>query len=147
LKPSRDLLRGALQVRRNSASLRELEIVLPRQGSLSDLLIQIFDGQGGNLRVRLTGLYTFLIAANLAAWAWAFCSFHDHAVMPATALLAYSLGMRHAVDADHIAAIDNVTRKLMQEGNRPISAGFSFAFGLAIWRSLRGSRWLRFSGR
>jgi high-affinity nickel-transport protein len=105
---------------------------LPRQGSLSDLLIQIFDGQGGNLRARLTGLYTFLIAVNLAAWAWAFCSFHDHAVMLGTALLAYSLGMRHAVDADHIAAIDNVTRKLMQEGKRPISADFWFAFGHSL---------------
>ena len=105
---------------------------MPRQGSLSDLLIQIFDGQGGSLRARLAGLYTFLIAVNLAAWAWAFCSFHDHAVMLGTALLAYSLGMRHAVDADHIAAIDNVTPKLMHEGKRPISAGFWFAFGHSL---------------
>jgi nickel/cobalt transporter (NiCoT) family protein len=62
------------------------KLCCPRQGSLCDLLIQIFDGQGGNLRVRLTGLYTFLIAVNLAAWAWVFCSFHDHAVMLATAI-------------------------------------------------------------
>ena len=46
-----------------------------------------------------------------------------------TALLAYSLGLRHAVDADHIAAIDNVTRKLMQEGKRPLTIGFHFALG------------------
>jgi high-affinity nickel-transport protein len=46
-----------------------------------------------------------------------------------TALLAYSLGLRHAVDADHIAAIDNVTRKLIQDGKRPITAGFFFALG------------------
>jgi nickel/cobalt transporter (NiCoT) family protein len=105
---------------------------LPRQGSLSDLLFQIFDGQGGNLRARLIGFYAFLIAVNLVAWAWAYCSFHDHAVMLGTALLAYSLGLRHAVDADHIAAIDNVTRKLMQEGKRPISAGFWFAFGHSL---------------
>src|SRR6185312_11421242 len=45
------------------------------------------------------------------------------------ALLAYSFGLRHAVDADHIAAIDNVTRKLMQEGRRPIAVGFYFSLG------------------
>ena len=49
--------------------------------------------------------------------------------MLGTALLAYSFGLRHAVDADHIAAIDNVTRKLMQEGKRPVSVGFWFAIG------------------
>ena len=42
---------------------------------------------------------------------------------------AYTLGMRHAFDADHIGAIDNVTRKLMQDGQRPMSVGFFFALG------------------
>src|ERR1700754_1526555 len=42
---------------------------------------------------------------------------------------AYTLGMRHAFDADHIAAIDNVTRKLMSEGKRPLAAGFFFSLG------------------
>jgi high-affinity nickel-transport protein len=46
-----------------------------------------------------------------------------------TALLAYSFGLRHAVDADHIAAIDNVTRKLMQDGKRPVAVGFMFSLG------------------
>jgi nickel/cobalt transporter (NiCoT) family protein len=46
-----------------------------------------------------------------------------------TAFLAYSFGLRHAVDADHIAAIDNVTRKLMQEGKRPVAVGFMFSLG------------------
>jgi nickel/cobalt transporter (NiCoT) family protein len=44
---------------------------------------------------------------------------------------AYTLGMRHAFDADHIAAIDNTTRKLMGEGRRPLSVGFWFALGHA----------------
>ena len=44
-------------------------------------------------------------------------------------LTAYTLGMRHAFDADHIAAIDNTTRKFMQEGQRPLSVGFFFALG------------------
>jgi high-affinity nickel-transport protein len=47
----------------------------------------------------------------------------------ATALLAYGFGLRHAVDADHIAAIDNVVRKLMQDGKRPVSVGFFFSLG------------------
>jgi high-affinity nickel-transport protein len=50
-------------------------------------------------------------------------------VLMGTALLAYSFGLRHAVDADHIAAIDNVTRKLMQEGKRPVAVGFMFSLG------------------
>ena len=105
---------------------------MSRRGSWLDLLIQTFEGGGPNWGARLTGLYTFLIAANLGAWAWAFYSFRDRPVMLGTALLAYSLGLRHAVDADHIAAIDNVTRKLMQEGKRPTSVGFWFAFGHSL---------------
>jgi high-affinity nickel-transport protein len=46
-----------------------------------------------------------------------------------TGLTAYTLGMRHAFDADHIAAIDNTTRKLMAEGKRPLSVGFWFSLG------------------
>ena len=44
-------------------------------------------------------------------------------------ITAYSLGMRHAFDADHIAAIDNTTRKLMSDGRRPLSVGFWFSLG------------------
>ena len=46
-----------------------------------------------------------------------------------TGLLAYTLGMRHAFDADHISAIDNTTRKLMSDGKRPLSVGFWFSLG------------------
>jgi len=45
------------------------------------------------------------------------------------AILAYTLGLRHAFDADHISAIDNTTRKLMSEGKRPLSLGFWFSLG------------------
>jgi high-affinity nickel-transport protein len=82
-----------------------------------------------NLRGRIIGLYGLLIALNVAAWAWALSAFHDYPVLLGTAFLAYGFGLRHAVDADHIAAIDNVTRKLMQEGKRPIAAGFYFSLG------------------
>src|SRR5262245_26003336 len=46
-----------------------------------------------------------------------------------TGITAYTLGLRHAFDADHIAAIDNTTRKLMSEGQRPLSVGFFFSLG------------------
>ncbi len=69
-----------------------------------------------HVRGRVIGLYGLLLAANLGAWAWALVAFRHYPVLLGTALLAYGFGLRHAVDADHIAAIDNVTRKLMQDG-------------------------------
>ncbi|WP_375166952.1 HoxN/HupN/NixA family nickel/cobalt transporter [Bradyrhizobium sp. CCGB20] len=74
-------------------------------------------------------LFGGLIAANIAAWAWAFAAFGDRPTVMATALLAWVFGLRHAVDADHIAAIDNVVRKLMQAGDAPRSVGLYFALG------------------
>jgi len=66
---------------------------------------------------------------NVIAWAWAIAAFRDSSVLLGTALVAYGLGLRHAVDADHIAAIDNVTRKLRQEGHRPHTVGLFFSLG------------------
>ncbi|MBR0992040.1 HoxN/HupN/NixA family nickel/cobalt transporter [Bradyrhizobium japonicum] len=74
-------------------------------------------------------LFGGLIAANIAAWAWAFALFGDRPTVLATALLAWVFGLRHAVDADHIAAIDNVVRKLMQADGAPHSVGLYFALG------------------
>jgi nickel/cobalt transporter (NiCoT) family protein len=75
------------------------------------------------------GFYGFLAFLNIGAWIWAMLAFHDKPLLLGTALLAYTFGLRHAVDADHIAAIDNVTRKLMQEGQRPAAVGFFFSLG------------------
>ena len=83
----------------------------------------------GGVRGRIAGLYALLLLANLGAWAWAFIAFRHYPLLLGTALLAYGLGLRHAVDADHIAAIDNVTRKLMQERKRPVTVGFFFSLG------------------
>ena len=77
----------------------------------------------------IAGIYALLILANLTAWAWAVLVFRDRPVLLGTAFLAYGFGLRHAVDADHIAAIDNATRKLMQEGKRPVGVGLFFALG------------------
>ncbi|HWT07324.1 MAG TPA: HoxN/HupN/NixA family nickel/cobalt transporter, partial [Xanthomonadales bacterium] len=62
-------------------------------------------------------------------WGLALMAFATRPLLLGTALLAYTFGLRHAVDADHISAIDSVTRKLMQEGKRPVSVGFFFSLG------------------
>src|SRR5271167_1036029 len=85
--------------------------------------------QPAALRRQIFAIYTLLILANLTVWAWAVLVFRDQPVLLGTALLAYGFGLRHAVDADHIAAIDNVTRKLMQEKKRPVTVGFFFSLG------------------
>jgi nickel/cobalt transporter (NiCoT) family protein len=86
-------------------------------------------GLGGRASRQSAVLYGLLIAANLAAWAWAWQAFAGQPTLLGTALLAWVFGLRHAVDADHIAAIDNVVRKLMQEGRRPVAVGFFFSLG------------------
>jgi len=92
-------------------------------------LQSLFDDSSANLRGRIIGIYVLLAIFNLGAWLWATVAFHSYPVLLGTALLAYSFGLRHAVDADHIAAIDNVTRKLMQDGKRPVAVGFLFSLG------------------
>jgi len=88
-----------------------------------------FDDQPSQIGTKVATTYAILIAANVAAWAWAWLVFADRPALLGTALLAYMFGLRHAFDADHIAAIDNVVRKLMQDGKRPYSVGFFFSLG------------------
>src|SRR5580698_8353325 len=81
---------------------------------------------------KIVAMYALLVGANAAAWIIALVYFASpHALLLGTALLAYTFGLRHAVDADHISAIDNVTRKLMQDGKRPVGVGFFFSLGHA----------------
>ncbi|MBV8269078.1 MAG: hypothetical protein JO252_22375 [Planctomycetaceae bacterium] len=87
---------------------------------------------GSDLRGRLIGVYGLLIGANVLAWIWAFVALHQNAVLLGSAFLAYTFGLRHAVDADHIAAIDNSTRKLMQQGQRPVAVGLYFSLGHSL---------------
>lgn len=91
--------------------------------------MQLFNDRNAQLGGKIAGIYLLLLAGNLLAWLWALMAFHDYPVLIGTAFLAYTFGLRHAVDADHIAAIDNVTRKLMQDGTRPVAAGFFFSLG------------------
>ena len=88
-----------------------------------------FDDRPSRIRTKVAITYGLLVAANIAAWVWALIAFADAPALLGTALLAYMFGLRHAFDADHIAAIDNVVRKLIQDGKSPYSAGFFFSLG------------------
>ena len=96
---------------------------------MTDLFHRLFGAGSPGLRRRTIGIYVFLAAWNVGAWAWAFAVFRHQPLLLGTALIAYGLGLRHAVDPDHIAAIDNVTRKLLQRHKRPVAVGFWFAVG------------------
>jgi len=89
----------------------------------------IFNDRAGNLPAKVAGIYAFLFVCNAAAWVWAWITFRHSIILLGAAVLAYSFGLRHAFDADHIAAIDNVTRKLIQERKRPITVGLFFSLG------------------
>lgn len=70
-------------------------------------------------------ILTFHSAILIMLWRYA----PTYPTLLALVLLAYGLGLRHSVDPDHIAAIDNTTRKLMQDGQKPVAVGFFFALG------------------
>lgn len=89
----------------------------------------VSEGLHGAARRRAAYLLLGLLAVNVGVWLLALAVFKDNAALMGTALLAYSFGLRHAVDADHIAAIDNVTRKLMQQGKTPVAVGTFFSLG------------------
>jgi len=85
---------------------------------------------------RVAGMVFVVLALNLVGWGllWLAAGHHYHVSKTGlfgfgTGVLAYTLGMRHAFDADHIAAIDNTTRKLVNDGKRPLSVGFFFSLG------------------
>jgi high-affinity nickel-transport protein len=78
---------------------------------------------------RIVVLFAVLATFNIAAWCWALLALHGSPALLGIALLVYGLGLRHAVDADHIAAIDNVTRKFVRMNVPSEGVGFSFAMG------------------
>src|SRR2546426_3228872 len=92
-------------------------------------LRRVYNQSSPGVRRRVIGIYAFLISYNVLTWLLAFIVFARRPDLLALALTAYTFGLRHAFDADHISAIDNVTRKLMQEKQRPVAVGFFFSFG------------------
>ncbi|KAK1756359.1 high-affinity nickel-transport protein-domain-containing protein [Echria macrotheca] len=75
------------------------------------------------------GLIGLLVAVNLVVWAAVGVVLHFHAQLISPAVLSYTLGLRHALDADHISAIDLMTRRLIASGQRPVAVGTFFSLG------------------
>ena len=99
-------------------------------------LAKLRNGLTPNEWMRVGGMALSIIALNVIGWGLlsAASAHHYHVSKTGllglgTGVLAYTLGMRHAFDADHIAAIDNTTRKLVNDGTRPLSVGFFFSLG------------------
>jgi nickel/cobalt transporter (NiCoT) family protein len=104
--------------------------------ALTARLARIRNGLTPSEWARMGGLVAVIIGLHVAGWLMlaAAVSGHYHITGKevfgfGTGILAYTLGMRHAFDADHIAAIDNTTRKLVGDGQRPLSVGFFFSLG------------------
>jgi high-affinity nickel-transport protein len=109
--------------------IAEARVEAPADRFSPRALLAVFDDAEANLRAKIVAIYVVLIAATVVVWGLALMAFATRPLLLGTALLAYTFGLRHAVDADHISAIDNVTRKLMQEGKRPVSVGLFFSLG------------------
>src|SRR2546423_3033447 len=80
-------------------------------------------------RARLAGLVGSIGVLHLAGWGLLLAYAADHPGFIWLGGVAYMLGLRHAFDADHISAIDNTTRKLLQSGKKPLGVGFFFSLG------------------
>ncbi len=86
-------------------------------------------GFGRAERARLGGLYGSVAALHVVGWGLLLSQAGRYPALFSLGALAYSFGLRHAFDADHISAIDNTTRKLIQGGKRPVGTGFFFSLG------------------
>ena len=92
-------------------------------------LQRVFSDRTPGLRRKVISIYAILIAVNVILWALTLLASIRYPLILPIALAAYGFGLRHAVDADHISAIDNVTRKLMAEEKRPVTVGLFFSLG------------------
>jgi nickel/cobalt transporter (NiCoT) family protein len=79
--------------------------------------------------LRLSGFAAVVVALHVIGWGLFLFYSRHHSALAGLGLLAYTFGLRHAFDADHIAAIDNTTRKMLQQGKRPLGVGFFFSLG------------------
>ncbi len=102
----------------------------------SGRLAKVRDALSPGEWARVGGMAGVIVALHVAGWGLLAAAVAGHYHISSTeifgfgtGILAYTLGMRHAFDADHIAAIDNTTRKLVNDGKRPLSVGFFFSLG------------------
>jgi high-affinity nickel-transport protein len=101
-------------------------VTTPARGNI---FAKVMNDQSQEVRSKVIAMYAVLGVFNGVLWTLAFLASIQYPVILGTGLLAFTFGLRHGVDADHIAAIDNVTRKLMQDGKRPVAVGFFFSLG------------------
>src|ERR1700686_5642884 len=94
--------------------------------SMAALVRQSFD-QGE--RSRLSAFFGGVGLLHVAGWGLLIFYGLGHPTIMALGGLAYTFGLRHAFDADHISAIDNTTRKLLKDGRKPVGVGFFFSLG------------------
>ena len=104
--------------------------------SLGARFVQVRDGLSPSEWARAGGMAATIVGLNVLGWLMLAAAVGGNYRLTSTTVfgfgtgtLAYTLGMRHAFDADHIAAIDNTTRKLVNDGRRPLSVGFFFSLG------------------
>ena len=79
--------------------------------------------------LRLSGFGGAVVALHVAGWGLFAWYSQANPALAGLGTIAYTFGLRHAFDADHIAAIDNTTRTFLQEGKRPLGVGFFFSLG------------------
>jgi nickel/cobalt transporter (NiCoT) family protein len=104
--------------------------------ALQARFLKVRDGLTPNEWLKVGGMALTIVGLNVLGWTMLAMALSGHYHISktqvfgfGTGILAYTLGMRHAFDADHIAAIDNTTRKLIQDGKRPLSVGYFFSLG------------------
>src|SRR3989442_704356 len=113
-------------IRIRSCDSVAIRLRLSRMASMRMLLSQSFDrGE----RRRLAGFFGSVGLLHIAGWGLLLAYAASHPAFLALGGLAYTFGLRHAFDADHISAIDNTTRKLLQQGRKPVGVGFFFSLG------------------
>lgn len=92
-------------------------------------IYSLWNTSSQKVRQRIVVLFLSLIFVNIVVWVAGIIFSHSHPLLLGLIAIAYGLGLRHAVDADHIAAIDNTTRKLMIDGKKPVAVGLFFSLG------------------
>src|SRR6266700_1743537 len=78
---------------------------------------------------RLGGMYGFVVLLHVLGWGLFVEVASKYPAFAGAGVLAYTFGLRHAFDADHISAIDDTTRFMLQKGKRPLGVGFFFSLG------------------
>ncbi len=95
-------------------------------------LSKIFASVSEDVKKRLFCILLLLLIFNGSIWILILVFSRSYPLLLGLAALSFGFGLRHAVDADHIAAIDNTTRKLMHDGQRPVAVGFFFSLGHSL---------------